>query len=143
MIEIADWQARLLEPLRPYFRHATTLPYRLHWACISTLCRGETDEWISLFAHYATVEILRRQEAYLRSALNSVEQERHQQARIAMLRKLAGGPCLFRDLLRRYSVQKREIHEPILTELVNDGLVSLRSDGWIEISQEGRARLAA
>lgn len=59
-MEIYDWQAGLPESLRPYFGFASTLPYKIRWACVSSLCPGESEEWIPSFTRYASLEILRR-----------------------------------------------------------------------------------
>ena len=61
---------------------------------------------------------------------------------MVMLRKLEEKPRMLRDLMRSYAVQRREVHEPVLNGLIDDGLVRLTEAGLFELSPEGRQVVA-
>lgn len=128
---------------RPFFAHIFTLPYRLLWTCEVLLVPGESGAWCLPFTIEATRQVIRRQRDLLISWIDGAAQAEAQRAKITMLRKLADGPCLFRDLSRRYSNQKKTTHQPVLMELFNENLAHLRDDGRLEITPAGRERLVA
>jgi hypothetical protein len=44
-------------------------------------------------------------------------------------------------LIRRYPVQRKELHEPVIMELITSGLVAEQPGGVLEVSPAGRAQL--
>jgi hypothetical protein len=90
------------------------------------------------FTLAATRQLLERQKQFLEELVADADAAEHRRARAVMLQKLSAGPCMFRDLLRKYSVQRRDVHQPVLNELVSDGLIRLRGDGYLELSEAGR-----
>ena len=137
--ELHDWWEAVPGRLQPFFADILSLPYRLHWAFLATLASRESDQWVLPFTISTTRELLERQMHLLEELITSGEVDEHHRARVIMLKKLSDGPCLFRSLLRRYSNQRRDVHEPVLNELVQDGLIHLRDDGYLELSEAGRA----
>ena len=141
--ELQDWCGALPAHLQPYFAGTLSLPYRLHWAFIATLAPREGDEWVLPFTMAATRKILERQRVFLDEILATAETEERRRTRVAMLWKLADKPLAMRELVRRFSVQKREVHEPVVSELVGDGLIVRHVDGRLELTPEGRREMAA
>jgi hypothetical protein len=135
--ELRKWLDALPPRLLPYFGDALALPYRMHWTLRALLACGERRDWIVPAVIHVTRWLLERQRALLSSLLADAVHDEHKEARAKMLAKLAVGPCLFRDLLRKYSVQRRNLHEPILNELLQESLVQLREDGLLELTPEG------
>lgn len=141
-MEIQDWVARLPDNIQPFFREAQFLPHRLLWTVACTLGRSETRNSAMPFICHVTQVTLERQAGLLTELMGTAEQSEHERARLVMLRKLEQRPRIFRDLLRTYSVQRSDVHQPILNELVHEGLIQLRSDGLLELSPEGHRRVA-
>ena len=52
-------------------------------------------------------------------------------------------PCSIRDLMRKYPVQRREVHEPILKHLIKAGKVLLLESNKIRLADEARIELTA
>jgi len=137
--ELRDWCGNLPEALRPFFRDILSLPYRIHWAILTSLCRSESDRWCLPFTLHATRALLEGQRKVLAETLTAADHQEHERARLAMMLKLLDEPLMFRDLLRRYSLQRRDVHQPVLNELLGEGLVRLRDeDGLLELTDEGR-----
>ncbi len=141
-LEIQQWVAQLADRLKPFFRHALKLPYQLLWAFALVTGYRESHDWVLPFAMHVTSETLKRQAALLTDLMEAAEKTDYEHARTVMLRKLNEKPRMFRDLLRSYSVQRRDIHEPVLQSLVDDGLVRLRNDGLLELSSYGKQLVA-
>lgn len=129
-----NWCAGQPPRLQPYFAHAGSLPYRLAWAFLTALCPGESDGWVVPFVGATAVHVLRTRRKFLEAQMLAVEATRERQAREVMLQKLARGPCLWRELVRRYSIQRRELHQPVLDALMNEGAVRQRDDGCLELT---------
>ena len=61
-----------------------------------------------------------------------------------MLRKLAQSePCRFRDLLRRYDIQRKSLHEPVLEHLIETNRVRRIQKGLLQLTEQGRRELEA
>ena len=132
---IRNWCVDLPPRLQPYFAHTSSLPHRVAWALLATLCPGEDDQWIAPFIQFFIDHVLTTQKDFLEAQMLAAEDAREQHARQVMLQKLASsGPCLLRVLLRRYSNQRRELHQPVLDSLVSEGLVRRREDGRLELA---------
>jgi hypothetical protein len=140
-LEIQAWMAQLPDGLKPFFRHAQSLPYRLLWAFALVTGYHESHDWAFPFALYVTRETLERQAKLLGELMGAAEKRDYEYARIVMLRKLEK-PRMLRDLMRSYAVQRREVHEPVLNGLIEDGLVRLTDAGLFELSPEGRRLVA-
>ena len=141
--ELQEWCRGLPTRLQPFFAKTLSLPYRLHWAFVATIARGETDEWVLPFTMAATRQILERQRRLLDDILTDAETVEHRRARLTMLWKLADKPLSMRDLVRRFRVQKLEVHEPVVSELIGENLVLRHPDGLLELTPQGRTHLAA
>lgn len=141
--ELQDWSRRLPARIQSYFSGTLSLPYRLYWAFVATLAPKETDEWVLPFTIATAQQILERQRQFLDGILADAETAEHHHARVTMLWKLADKPLSVRELVRRFRVQKREVHEPVIGELVNENLVFRHSDGVLELTPEGRRQMAA
>ena len=128
------WCSTLPPRLQPHFAQITSLPYRLAWACLATLYPGENDHWVAPFVRATVRHVLNKQKEFLEEQMLAAEVATAQRAREVMLRKLARGPCLWRELLRRYSIQRRELHQPVLDALMNEGAVRQRDDGCLELT---------
>ncbi len=141
--ELQGWCHHLPARLQPFFSNALSLPYRLHWAFIATLTPMETDEWVLPFTMAATRQILERQHQFLADIISDAETVEHRRTRVVMLWKLADKPLAMRDLLRRFRIQKLEVHEPVVSELVGEQLITRHPDGLLELTPEGRRQMAA
>ena len=141
--ELQEWCRHLPAHLQPYFSGTLSLPYRLHWVFVATIAPREIDEWVLPFTQFATRQVLARQQQLLDGLLTDAEHLEHRRARVAMLWKLSDKPLSMRDLLRRHTVQRRDVHEPVLNELVSENLVTRHPDGLLELTTEGRRQLVA
>lgn len=136
---IRTWCDDLPPRLRPYFSDSLSLPYRLCWAFSVTRTMGESNDWMLPFLWHVVQSKLWRQRRFLEKQMLAAEAAAQDRARQVMLQKLASiGPCVVRDLLRRYSNQRRILHQPVLDALVNEGKVRLRDDGRLELADAGR-----
>ena len=140
--ELQNWFQQLPAGVKPFFSEVLSLPFRLHWAFTATLHPLESDEWVLPFTLSTTWQALTRQRDLLQSMITDAEAEAQRQAGVTMLWKLADQPLTFRDLLRRYGLQRRDLHEPVLRELITQGFVCSHN-GLLEISPQGRSQLAA
>ena len=142
-VELQLWCQGLPARLHPFFSKTLSLPYRLHWAFVATLAPREGDEWVLPFTLAATRQILARQRRLLDDILTAAETVEHRRARVTMLWKLADKPLSMRDLVRRFRVQRVEVHEPMVNELTGENLVTRHPDGLLELTAQGRTYLAA
>jgi hypothetical protein len=128
---------------KAFFGNIYALPHKLLWSFEVLVAPGECDAWCAPFAIEVTREVLHRQREQLIAWIDGAAQAEALRAEKVMLAKLADGPVQFRQLVRRYSNQRRANHEPILMKIVNAGWVNLRDDELLEISPAGRAQLIA
>lgn len=142
-VELQLWCQGLPARLQPYFAKTLSLPYRLHWAFVATLAPREDDKWVLPFTLVATRQILERQRRLLDDILTDAATVEHRRARVTMMWKLAAKPLSMRDLVRRFRVQKVEVHEPVVSELIGENLVTRHPDGLLELTTQGRTYLAA
>ena len=83
-------------------------------------------------AHLGTIRELR----------HDAEAVRIEQKATEMLWKLSEvEPCTFRELVRKYAVQRRELHEPILNHLVETGKVLRLDDSHLGLAESAREEL--
>jgi hypothetical protein len=108
----------------PYIRHWRKLPAKILWTLF--VLNGDYDDGegtVPTALHLAEWTV-RNHVAVLRGVVEFERNRREQQAKEAMLTKLADGPQTFRELMRRTSgSQRREIHQPVLQALINEGAV--------------------
>lgn len=131
--ELAQMHAKFTEEYKPYFPNLLTLPYRVLWALlavqqnttyINELCEGA----IHICCWTINQQIALLDKMLAQGAMNAREQQRQ-----TMLGKLEK-PCSMRELLRRYPNQRKALHEPILLELLNDGLVCRENNGLLHLA---------
>ena len=136
---IRIWCDRLPPKLQPFFAHSLRLPYALCWAFSATRALGETNQGLLPFITHATSRHLRLQKEFLEKQMLAAEAAEQDRARQVMLQKLASiVPCPMRELMRRYPVQRRALHQPVLDALVSEGKVRLLGDGRLELADTGR-----
>lgn len=139
--ETGTWLAALPENLRPFFSDTLTLPYRLLWTFLTVKTFHEQEDWCLPLAIHLTREVLRHQATLIETLTASAEKAAWERARRVMLGKIADRPCLLKELIRRYNIQRREVHEPILKELLSEGLIVSRPDRLLELTPQGRMSL--
>ena len=80
----------------------------------------------------------------LREFKRNAESERIERKAAEMLWKLLEvEPASFRDLMRKYPVQRRDVHEPVLNHLVESGKVLRLDDNRLRLTDDARAELVA
>ena len=130
-----NWCGVLPPKLQPFFARMGSLPHRLAWACLASLCPGESDRWVAPFVRATVRHVLTMQKEFLEEQMLAAEVAKEQRAREIMLHKLAAsGPCLVRELMRRYANQRRALHQPVLDALINEGQIRRREDGRLELA---------
>jgi hypothetical protein len=107
----------------PFIRHWRMLAYKIQWALFALYGSYESGEGAVPAALYLTEWTVFNHVQVLRNFVEAERKRREQQAKEAMLKKLADGPQTHRQLARRFSRQRRELHEPILEALVSEGAV--------------------
>jgi hypothetical protein len=145
LAEYANQLRGLLGSLPPgfgrYFRHIPALPYKLLWAFLLLRTPGASSDWCLPLVRHVATRAVERQRDLLQSAIQAAAQAREQHLRLTMLEKIYERPGKRRDLYRRYTVQRKELHLPLLCQLFAEGLVTERPDGILEISSAGQAQL--
>lgn len=85
---------------------------------------------------------MRNHLAVIRELRRDAETVRVERKAAEMLWKLLDvEPCTFRDLVRRYPVQRREVHEPILNYLVESGKVMRLQSNQLRLTDATRAEM--
>jgi hypothetical protein len=85
---------------------------------------------------------MRNHLAVIRELRRDTETVRVERKAAEMLWKLLEvEPCTFRELMRKYPVQRRDVHEPVLNHLVESGKVLRREDNKLRLTDEARAEL--
>lgn len=135
--ELQRYLERQPEDLGRYFRHYPALPYKLMWAFF--LLSDSRDKCVP-FIEYVVTETVTRQRDLLLAAQQAAEEAGVMRIRLVMLRKIAERPGRRRDLFRSYPVQRKELHAPVLLQLIAEGLVA-EQDGLLKISDAGEALL--
>jgi len=125
---IQDMQGRLANNIPadylPFLREWRKLPAKLLWALLALSGGYESTEGAVSTALYVAEWAVLNHVQVLRGIVEAERKRRDQLAREAMLMKLADGPQTLRELMRRTSgSQRREIHQPVLQTLINEGAV--------------------
>jgi hypothetical protein len=129
--EIDIFVRALVPEIQLYLRDASSLPMRLLWSF--TLFAMQSDVDIHVGA-VATAKSILAKSATL---LESLARVGHDEAEVVMLGKLSEKPQPFRGLVRRYSVQHRAVHEPVLGRLLQKGYVRELGD-LLHVTEPGR-----
>ncbi len=88
-------------------------------------------------------------EAAMRNHLGVIRELRRDAETVRVERKAAEmlwkllevEPCTFRELMRKYPVQRREVHEPVLNHLVESGKVLRLESNQLRLTDATRAEL--
>ncbi|MAS93078.1 MAG: hypothetical protein CMO55_07760 [Verrucomicrobiales bacterium] len=129
---------------RPFTARFASLPVSMLWT-LSHLAPKEriNVHQVSLAMTWAEAAI-RSHLTSLREFRHNAENERIERKAAEMLWKLLEvEPASFRDLMRKYPVQRREVHEPVLKHLVESGKVLRLEDNKLRLTDETRAELAS
>jgi len=133
--EIDDFVRGLASEIQPYLRDTSSLPMRLLWAF--TLFATQSDTNLHVGAAETAKAILSKSAALL----TSLARAGYDDEEVVMLAKLSEKPQPFRGLVRRYSRQKRALHEPVLGRLVRKGYVRELGD-LLHVTAPGREHLS-
>lgn len=119
------------------------LPASLLWTVARLEAKEEvTSEQVATALYFAESAVHNHLDA-IRSLRLKSESERIQRKAAEMLQKLfRAEPCSLRDLLRKYDVQRRDVHEPVLNHLVETGKVLRLESNQYRLTEEARAELA-
>lgn len=143
-----DAQRRFLAQInevRPELRHHAAkfhhLPATLLWALHHLWPGRSCADLVPTALHLAEVAMT----DHLRlagHALANAGRERLERRAWEMLRKLAEvEPCGMRDLMRKYAVQRRALHQPVLDFLLETGRVLQIDEGRLRLSDEAKLEL--
>ena len=125
--------ANISPELMPFFRRWRSLPYQILWTLIVLTTNTDDSDAHIPTTLYLTKSLLMGQHDLLQMIINDERARRQAQARELMLGKLTlCGPCSFRELMHHYSVQRKELHAPVLRELIVEGKVIEHPDGRLE-----------
>lgn len=129
---------------RPFTARFASLPVSLLWT-LSQLSEGtKIDAGMVSLAMTWAEEAMRNHLTSLREFRRRAENEQIERKAAEMLWKLFEvEPASFRDLMRKYPVQRREIHQPVLDHLVESGKVLRLEDNRLRLADETRAKLAS
>lgn len=129
---------------RPFTAELSNLLTSLVWT-LSQLSpeREITSDQVSLAMTWAEAA-MRNHLRTLREFKRDAEAEQIERKAAEMLWKLHEvEPATFRDLMRKYPVQRRDVHEPVLNHLVESGKVLRMEDNKFRLTDDVRAELIA
>ena len=129
---------------RPFTARFANLPGSLLWTLSHLAPEKEiSSTHVSLAMTWAEAAI-RNHLTALREFRRNAESGRIERKAVEMLWKLLEvEPASFRDLIRKYPVQRRDVHEPVLNHLVESGKVLRLEDNTLRLTDEARAELGA
>ncbi|NLT72036.1 MAG: hypothetical protein GXX91_15275 [Verrucomicrobiaceae bacterium] len=130
--------------VRPFAAGFPHLPSSILWS-LAKLDRADVASCDMVTAALSLSErAMRAHLGTVRELRHDAEAVRIERKATEMLWKLSEvEPCTFRELVRKYAVQRRELHEPILNHLVEAGKV-LRLDGsHLRLAESAREELGA
>ena len=129
---------------RPFTAKFANLPASLLWTLSQLTTEKEiTSDQVSLAMSWAD-SAMRSHLMALREFKRNAESERIERKAAEMLWKLLEvEPASFRDLMRKYPVQRRDVHEPVLNHLVESGKVLRLDDNRLRLTDDARAELVA
>jgi hypothetical protein len=106
------------------------------WTLIALATDAEDFDACIPTALYLTDWLVRYQYNLFRDILEAERTRRQMQACEVMLQKLGlYGPCVWRELARHCKVQRKELHEPVLRELIGAGKIREHPNGLLEVVQ--------
>ena len=118
------------------------LPASLLWTITRLESKKEVTSAQVATAMYFAESAVRNHLNALQEFQSRSESERIQRKAAEMLRKLLEAePCSLRDLLRKYTVQRRDVHEPVLNHLLETGKVLKLESNQYRLTEEARAEL--
>ncbi|MCG8602261.1 MAG: hypothetical protein MI807_19100 [Verrucomicrobiales bacterium] len=136
-------QLESVDSSHPAFLAAfSRLPASLLWTIMRLGSKKEvTSEQVATALYFAESAV-RNHLNVLHELRSKSESERIQRKAAEMLRKLLEAePCSLRDLLRKYTVQRRDVHEPVLAHLIETGKVLKLESNQYRLTEEARAEL--
>lgn len=120
------------------------LPASLLWTITRLESKKEVTSAQVATAMYFAESAARNHLNALQEFQSRSESERIQRKATEMLRKLLEAePCSLRDLLRKYAVQRRDVHEPVLAHLIETGKVLKLESNQYRLTEEARAELTS
>jgi hypothetical protein len=127
---------------RPLVAGFTNLPVSILWALAKLDQAREVTSAMVSTALSLSEAAMRNHLGLIRELRRDAETVRIERKAAEMLWKLSEvEPCTFRDLMRKYPAQRREIHEPILNHLIETGKVLRLDSNRLRLTDATRAEL--
>ena len=129
--------------LKPYAASFVHLPATALWSLQHLSAASAYGELVPRAFHLAE-EAMRVHLGLVKQGLEAGRLQSMEEDGLNMLRKLAQSePCRFRDLLRRYDIQRKSLHEPVLEHLIETNRVRRIQKGLLQLTEQGRRELEA
>jgi hypothetical protein len=107
----------------PQHSWVVDLPWKLSWAMMTFQQSNEPD-WCVPYAIHVAHLILAEHSKFRRQEQELKNRRDEERTRLTLLKKIERlGPCPLRQLLRTFSVQRKELYTPVLDALISDGLI--------------------
>lgn len=132
-----------VEPrLKPFAANFVHLPATMLWS-LEKLCEGRETQDLLPMAIYLADSALHTHLNLVETGLDTGKLQRLEEECRKMLRKLyQSEPCRFRELQRKYDVQRKSILEPVLEHLIETNRVQKIEKGILRTTERGRSELA-
>lgn len=119
------------------------LPATALWS-LQHLSAASDDRELVPRAFHLAEEAMRMHLGLMKQGLEAGQLQSMEEDGLNMLRKLAQSePCRIRDLLRRYDIQRKSLHEPVLEHLIETNRVRRVQKGLLQLTEQGRHELEA
>jgi hypothetical protein len=120
----------------------SNLPVTLLWTLAQLEPTKDVSGEMVSTALALSATAMRNHLAVIRELRRDAESVRVERKAAEMLWKLFEvEPCTFRELMRKYPVQRREVHEPVLNHLVESGKVLRLDSNQLRLTDATRAEL--
>ncbi len=120
----------------------SNLPVTLLWTLAQLEPTKEVTGTMVSTALSLSEVAMRNHLGVIRELRRDAETVRVERKAAEMLWKLLEAePCTFRELMRKYPVQRREVHEPVLNHLVESGKVLRLESNQLRLTDATRAEL--
>ena len=127
--------------MRPHAARFFGLPVSILWTLRNLNSERSFDSLIPVAMEVSELAMREHLEKLL-ELQNAGESDAIELKAVEMLNKLVDAePCSFRDLLRKYAIQRRAVHEPVLKHLVDTGKVQKIDGGQLRLSDAAREEL--
>lgn len=127
---------------RPLAAGFSNLPVGLLWTWAKLDQAREVTSTMVSAALSLSETAMRHHLGLIRELRRDAETVRIERKAAEMLTKLLEAePCTFRELMRKYPVQRREVHEPTLNHLVETGKVVRLDSNHLRVADSTRAEL--